>query len=104
VLYIGLEMTVIALFTVKSWDTISKSFIVTRLVALGRYSLPVFVCSVVLDYLLKAVCTELRLSFPMNLLAWLVELIVLFALADVLDGRLAARRRLTVGASKLATY
>jgi hypothetical protein len=102
-LYIGLEMAVIALFTVRWWDTISKSSIVERIVALGRHSLPVFACSVALDYLLKAVCTELRLSFPMNLLAWLVELIVLFVLADVLDGRMASRRRLNVAASTLAT-
>ena len=101
--YIGSEMMVIALFTVKWWDAISESFIVRRIVALGRYSLAVFVCSVVLDYLLKAACTELRLSFPMNVVAWLVELTLLFVLADVLDGRRAARRPLSVAASELVT-
>jgi hypothetical protein len=95
-------MVVIALFTVKWWDTISKWFIVTRIVALGRHSLGVFACSVVLDYLLKAACTELSLSFPINLLAWLVELILLFVLADVLDSRVADRRQLAVAAPGLA--
>src|SRR5437867_4850839 len=87
--YIGSELMVIALFTARWWQAISRSFIVARIIALGRCSLQVFVCSVVLDYLLKAACTELRLSFPTNLLVWLVELIVLFAVADVLDRRVA---------------
>jgi hypothetical protein len=103
IVYIGLEMMVIALLTVKWWDAISKSFIVRQIAALGRYSLPVFVSSVVLDYLLKAACTELRLSFPTNLVVWLVELTLLFMLADVLDGRTAARRRPSVAASELVT-
>ena len=101
VVYIGLEMMVIALLTVKWWDAISKSFIVRQIVALGRYSLPVFMCSVVLDYLLKAACTELGLSFPINLVVWLVELVLLFVLADLLDGRTAARRQPSVAASEL---
>jgi len=103
VVYIGLEMMVIAVVTVKWWDAICRWFIVARIATLGRHSLEVFVCSVVLDYLLKAACTAVGIAFPANLLVWLGELVLLFVLADVLSGRVARRRQLPVVVSELAT-
>jgi hypothetical protein len=103
VVYIGLEMVVIALLTVRWWETISESFVVRRIAALGRYSLQVFVCSVVLDYVLKAACTALALAFPANALLWVIEMGVLFVLVDALDARTVGRsRQLSVGGSELA--
>jgi hypothetical protein len=103
VVYIGLEMVVIALFTVRWWETISDWFVVRRIVALGRHSLAVFVCSVMLDYVLKAACTALNVTFPANVLVWLIELTVLFVLADALGGSALGRPRpLRVGGSELA--
>jgi len=55
------------------WDAISRWFIVARIAALGRHSLEVFVCSVVLDYLLKAGCTAIGVAFPTNLVSGLVS-------------------------------
>jgi len=100
--YIVLEMWVIAVVTVKWWDALSKWPVVQRVASLGRYSLEVFVCSVVLDYVLKAACTELGLSFPANLVLWGAELAALFVLADWLSGRGVERRPLPVAVSGLA--
>ncbi len=100
--YIGSEMMVIALLTVRWWERISASIVVRKIVTLGRASLPAFACSVVLDYLLKAVCTELRLSFPVNLVVWLVEVALLLVLADVLNGRDSTKRVRSVARSELA--
>jgi hypothetical protein len=101
--YIGSEMMVIGLLTVRWWEQISTFSIVARIVMLGRSSLVVFTCSVVLDYVLKAVCTNLRLSFPMNIAVWMFELAVLFAVADVLNGRaLQKRNRAAATASQFA--
>jgi hypothetical protein len=100
--YIVLEMWVIAVVTVKWWDAISKWPVAQRVASLGRYSLEVFVCSVVLDYVLKAACTELGLSFPANLLLWGTELLALFALAGWLASRGVERRPLPVAVSRLA--
>lgn len=100
--YIGSEMMVIALLTLAWWERISASLIVKKIVTLGRASLPVFTCSVVLDYLLKAVCTELKLSFPTNVVVWLVEIVLLVGLADVLNGRESTRGMRSVAASTVA--
>ena len=100
--YIGAEMMVIALLTVRWWETFARSFIVARIVVLGRSSLEVFACSVVLDYLLKAACTDLKLSFPVNLAAWAIELMLLFALADMLNGRASRASVRRVAPSELA--
>ncbi len=100
--YIAAEMAMIALLTVRWWDSICNSFIVARIVALGRSSLEVFACSVVLDYLLKAVCTDLKLMFPVNLIAWGIEVMVLVALADALNGRVSRTPVRAVTASEFA--
>jgi hypothetical protein len=100
--YIGSEMMVIALLTLRWWERISASAIVKKVVTLGRASLPVFTCSVVLDYLLKAVCTELKLSFPVNVVVWFVEIVLLVGLADVLNGRASTKGMRPVAASTLA--
>jgi hypothetical protein len=100
--YIGSEMMVIALITAKCWAYVSDWRVISRIAMLGRYSLQVFFSSVVLDYLFKAACTYLGISFPANLLVWMIELAALFALAGLLDGRTAARPRRPVVVSSLA--
>jgi hypothetical protein len=93
IVYIGLEMFVIALVTVKWWERLSRSWIVTAIAKLGPWSLEVFVLSVILDYLLKAACTAWAITFPVNLLAWVIDLLVLYAFSLVLARRAAARRQ-----------
>jgi hypothetical protein len=99
--YIGSEMVVIALFTLRWWHRLAESFFVQGIAALGRHSLEVFACSVVLDYLLKAFCTRFALAFPTNLIVWLFELVILFGLVYVLDGWNVGRP-LRVRSSELA--
>ena len=102
VIYIGLEMMVIALLTARWWIRIGDSRPVAAVATLGRYSLTVFVSSVVLDYLLKALCSELPIAFPANLVVWALELTVLFAVAGALTVRDERRSAFRVGRSELA--
>jgi hypothetical protein len=93
IVYIGVEMFLIALVTVKWWDKISSTWIVNAIARFGPWSLEVFVVSVVLDYVLKALCTGFGVGFPVNLFAWLGELLLLYGLTFVLASRAATRRQ-----------
>lgn len=79
--YIGLQMLLIALLTIRFWDHLSARRIVRLLVTFGQNSLTVFACSVPLDYALKATIGRLHLHFPTVLLLLAVDLGLLYLVA-----------------------
>jgi len=87
VTYIGLQLLVIGLFTLRWWPWLARTLAVRSIASLGRFSLHVFVASVILDYLLKLVLDLHAIVFPANLLLWAGELAVLFVLSRALMWR-----------------
>jgi len=90
--YIALEMFLIALLTVRFWEPLGRLRVVRAVVAVGRHSLTVFSVSVVLDYALKALLGQFGVGFPASLTVWAVDLAALVLLAVLLDAWRRARR------------
>ncbi len=88
--YVGLQMALIGLLTVRFWDRLVDWSVVRWIVMFGRRSLTVFVVSVLLDYALKAAILKTDLGFPANLTIWAAELAALDLVARY--GRLPRRR------------
>jgi hypothetical protein len=82
--YIGLQMLLIGLVTIRLWDHLAERGIVRVLVTFGGNSLTVFAWSVPLDYALKAAVHQLGLGFPASLLVWPVDLLLLYLVARYL--------------------
>ena len=85
--YVALEMLLIAQVTLRWWPAIKDLTMVRWITLLGEQSLPVFVASVVLDYLLKAMCDIWALGTPSNLVLLAVEFLILFGVAAVMRQR-----------------
>ncbi len=85
--YIGLEMVLIALLTLRFWPLLAALGPVREIERLGRHSLVVFVASVFLDYGLKSVMARFGVRFPFSLLVLAAELALLAGLAAALDRR-----------------
>ena len=93
VVYVSLEMLLIAQVTLRCWPAIKDSSPVRWITLLGRHSLVVFVASVVLDYVLKAGFNVWRPGVPVNLMLWAVDLWMLYALGALLQRRSSAAAR-----------
>src|SRR5688572_14374440 len=87
VAYVSLEMLLIALVTLRWWSAIRDLAVVQWITLLGQQSLAVFVASVMLDYLLKALCDVWALRTPANLVLLAVEFLILFGVASVMRRR-----------------
>ncbi|NQT37541.1 MAG: OpgC domain-containing protein [Planctomycetes bacterium] len=87
--YVGLQVALIGLLTVRFWDRLADGPVVRWIVMFGRRSLVVFVVSVFLDYALKAAILKTDLGFPANLTIWAAELAALDLVARY--GRLPRR-------------
>ncbi len=79
--YILGQMLLLAVLTVRYWQNIGRSTVVAWVALVGRHSMAVFIASVFLDYLLKALLNGTGLAFPANLALWGAELAVLTALS-----------------------
>jgi hypothetical protein len=84
IVYIGLEMLLIAQMTLRWWDQLRDWPAVRSVTLLGRFSLHVFVASVVLDYLLKFAISWSGITFPANMVLWLGELGAIYVFALLL--------------------
>lgn len=88
--YILLEMLLIALLTIRFWDGVASWWPVRAIQRFGRNSLAVFACSVLLDYGLKALLAVLGWPFPLNLMIWALDLGALYLVAGVRAQRLVS--------------
>jgi len=86
-LYILLEMLLIALVTIRVWDRIALWRPVQFVETFGRNSLTVYACSVPLDYALKAALHRLAWDFPVNLAAWAFAMALLYLVARYPESR-----------------
>lgn len=85
--YVGTQAILIAMVTVAAWSRAEHCSVVRVICLLGRRSLPVFVCSVLLDYALKDTIRKCGLAFPWNLSTLALELMVLCLVAWSSDAR-----------------
>jgi hypothetical protein len=87
--YVALQIILIGLATIRSWDRLGDRVVVRIVIAFGRNSLGLFVASIFLDYLFKAAMDRLGWGPPLNVALWAAELGILYALA-LWSGRPAA--------------
>jgi hypothetical protein len=80
-IYIGLQMLLVALITVRFWERLAGRWWVRTVVVFGRNSLAVFAWSVALDYLFKTILHRCRPGFPANLAIVVLDLAMLYLVA-----------------------
>ena len=85
--YVGLQLAVIGLAVLAWWETLAPFRLIRTVALMGRSSLIVFVCSVFLDYLFKQAIDRWQVGFPANLVFPAAELVLLSAVAWIVQHR-----------------